>query len=120
MKRSLPIEKKIDPYQRLIDLIRDRQRKEKELSKPPYTTHPTDENFKDVNGYALLHYAVLSGDVDKVKACLKNNADVNLIFSDFNQISSESKQTSLQMALENGHLEIAKLLFDAGADVSSI
>ncbi|WP_028389649.1 ankyrin repeat domain-containing protein [Legionella fairfieldensis] len=94
-------------FTQLHDLILQRQEFESKHSTPPYSLHRTDFNFTDVEGNTLLHYAAAIGDIDKIKSCLENNANINL--------KNNLKQTAISMALENGHLDAANFLFQQGA-----
>lgn len=67
------------------------------------------ENVNDVN--EELIDASINGDLEKVKECLKNGADVN--------VYSNVEWTPLLCATHFNHLEIAKLLIENGADVNA-
>lgn len=67
------------------------------------------ENVNDVN--EELIDASIDGDLEKVKECLKNGADVN--------VYSNVEWTPLLCATHFNHLEIAKLLIENGADVNA-
>lgn len=56
-----------------------------------------------------LSYWAGIGKVDQVRELLDNGADPN--------VTEEDGYTPLMGAAENNHLEVAKLLIDAGADI---
>ena len=61
----------------------------------------------------VLHYAVLSGNIDIVRLLLHHGANVRFP-SDF------QKPTPLDFAILRGNVEMVKLLIDSGADVSTL
>ena len=62
------------------------------------------------HGWAPLHYAAVVGDVDIVKLLLDKSAYIDA--------ESPNKTTPLMMAARGGQSEVAKVLIEAGADVS--
>eukprot|EP01116_Phalansterium_solitarium_P021585 TRINITY_DN6777_c0_g1_i2.p1 TRINITY_DN6777_c0_g1~~TRINITY_DN6777_c0_g1_i2.p1 ORF type:complete len:472 (-),score=63.31 TRINITY_DN6777_c0_g1_i2:202-1617(-) len=67
-------------------------------------------NFED-NRNTTLHYAACWGASQCVKILLSRRADVNC--------QAKDRSTPLSFAAEKGHVEIAKMLLDAGADLES-
>ncbi len=65
------------------------------------------------DGYAALHWAVERKLTASVSVLLENNADIDLLTH--NAIGND--RTALHIAAELGHVKIAKLLLDAGADI---
>lgn len=106
-------------YNELQKLIEERQAFENQVENkiPPFETHRTDVNFYDIHGYTLLQYACLLGDIDAVKDLLKKGADPKLksIF-----VSKTLTISPLQMALEQGHIEVAQFLFAQGSACNEI
>lgn len=98
-------------YFALESLIKKRQAFEHENNQPPYNVFKTTVDFKDVTGNTLLHYAIKMGDIEKVKTCITEGANINLASED---------GYGLQLALDNGHLEIAKYLYDNGASCEEV
>lgn len=95
---------RLEAFEKLEALILARKQQGKKL---------TDYNFFDINGRCLLHYAALLNDLEKIKHCLTQKADINrkdLYFG----------ETPLQFALEEGNLQAAKYLYEAGAECSEI
>ena len=78
--------------------------------------YKTDDYFYDIHGYTLLHYAAINGDIEKAHAILSrcNKVDIHPRKIENNKI------TSLQLALDAGHLEMAKILKTYGADFCAI
>lgn len=105
-------------YHQLKTIIAERQAFEKkpENQIPPWINHPTTMNYCDVNGNTLLHYACLSGDAASV-AELVQDSTVNI---DQIQLFRKGGPTPLEMALQKGYLEIAKILYEKGAKCSHI
>jgi ankyrin repeat protein len=105
-------------YKELREIITYRQLFESKIEnqKLPYITHRTNFNFFDINGYTLLHYACMSGDVVAVTE-LVGNSSVKI-----EQVPLFVREgiTPLEMALRAGHLEVAKILFDWGANCNQI
>ncbi|MFI4957213.1 MAG: ankyrin repeat domain-containing protein [Gammaproteobacteria bacterium] len=74
-------------------------------------------NFFDVKGYTLLQYAAALGDLAKVQECLARGADVNSISVKWMESPEEAPEESpIAMALKNGHVEIAEILYNRGAN----
>ncbi len=58
-------------------------------------------------GATLLHAAAQGGHVNVVRFLLDNNADTSIVNS--------AHQTAIQLAAENGHVEVVEVLYRAGA-----
>lgn len=71
----------------------------------------TNFNFTNIKGYSLLHYAVLEGDLNKVKYCLGQGADINL---------NSPQGSPILLAMNQSHLDIAQYLLEQGASCSHI
>ncbi|KAJ6215941.1 hypothetical protein RDWZM_010441 [Blomia tropicalis] len=63
---------------------------------------------------SVLHYAVLSNNIDIVRLLLHHGANARYIFP----TASAQKPTPLDFALLSGNVEMVKLLINAGADVN--
>ncbi|XP_075678600.1 uncharacterized protein LOC113798829 isoform X3 [Dermatophagoides pteronyssinus] len=63
---------------------------------------------------SVLHYAVLSNNIDIVRLLLHHGANARYIFP----TATAQKPTPLDFALLSGNVEMVKLLIDAGADVN--
>eukprot|EP00440_Ansanella_granifera_P050866 gb/GFBE01055130.1/.p1 GENE.gb/GFBE01055130.1/~~gb/GFBE01055130.1/.p1 ORF type:complete len:156 (+),score=38.71 gb/GFBE01055130.1/:1-468(+) len=61
----------------------------------------------DAHGWAALHYGAASGNIEVCRALLAERSDINSTLNDFS--------TPLMLAVEEGHLEVAKLLLENGA-----
>ena len=79
---------------------------------PPFSLHRTDLNFTDIEGNSLLHYAAAMGDLEKVKYCLQNQANINL--------KNDKKENAISIALENGHFAVVNYLFEQGASCANL
>ena len=70
-----------------------------------------------------LHFAAERGNIKTVREWIANGGDLNARYGDYTLILGYSEgsqvrnKTALIFAAENGHLEIVKLLVDAGADI---
>eukprot|EP00930_Biecheleria_cincta_P025065 TRINITY_DN17881_c0_g1_i1.p1 TRINITY_DN17881_c0_g1~~TRINITY_DN17881_c0_g1_i1.p1 ORF type:complete len:163 (+),score=37.00 TRINITY_DN17881_c0_g1_i1:165-653(+) len=64
-------------------------------------------NAPDAHGWLALHYGSASGNLQVCKALLEQCSDVNCTLNDFS--------TPLMLAVEEGHLAVAKLLLENGA-----
>jgi len=64
-------------------------------------------NAADPHGWTALHYCSANGNLEVCKALVDHCSDVNTTLPDFS--------TPLMMAVEEGHLSIARLLLDNGA-----
>ena len=74
-------------------------------------------NSKDLKGYTALHYAAFGGDVSKVKELLLiEGIDIDCISGNRSRSEDKMRNTPLHWAVKEGHLEVAKLLIEAGAD----
>ena len=79
-----------------------------------------EQNHKDIVELLLekgaeisIYVAAYLGDIDKVKSFIETGVSVNVE-------SGPRKRTPLYWAVKNKHKDVAKLLIDKGADVSSI
>ena len=70
-----------------------------------------DDQWRDNRGRSLLYLAAENGDVDKVQSLLENVETPDQ--------RDDCKWTPLMRAAQNGHLEVSKLLINAGADVNA-
>lgn len=68
-----------------------------------------DLRKKDVNGYNVMHYAAYAGDKNSVLFLIKQGVKCDVK-------SKKDKNTPLLLATERGQTEIAKLLFENGAN----
>lgn len=107
-----------EKYEKLREIIAERQIFEKKIEnqKPPYINHPTNFNYFDIHGHTLLHYACMLGDEEAVAELIKDHT-VNI---EQLPLFLKGGVTPFEMALEAGHLGIAKILFDRGAKCSQI
>ncbi|CAE8591986.1 unnamed protein product [Polarella glacialis] len=64
-------------------------------------------SVQDAHGWSALHYGAASGKLEVCKVLVDHCSDVNTTLPDFS--------TPLMLAVEEGHLPIAKLLLDNGA-----
>lgn len=71
--------------------------------------HGVDPNLGDWFGKTWLHFIAGEGDPDLAEAVMARGADVNAI-------EAEYRSTPLAEAAKNGHVEMARLLMDHGAD----
>ena len=71
-----------------------------------------DDRWRDNRGRSRLYLAAEIGDVEKVKSLLEN--------AETPDQRDDCKWTPLMRSAQNGHLEVARLLIDAGADVNAI
>lgn len=104
--------KLLDKYSTLHSLIIRRQEFEEENPFPPYNQYKTDINFGDIDQNTLLHYAAMMGDIEKIQYCIENNANIDL--KNFN------KESAIELALANDHLEAAKYIFEKGANCNDL
>lgn len=104
-------------YLALKKLINERQAFEnrEENNIPPYNNYRTDLNFCDSYGYSLLHYASLLGDTEAIVDLIAGRAELEVP-----PLFTSERKSPFQMALENGHLESAKILFEHGASPTRI
>lgn len=105
-------------YHHLKKVIAERQSFEKQPENQihPWIDHPTTAHFFDVHGKTLLFYACLSGDTDAVAKLVQDPA-VNI---EQIQIFGRDVPTPIEMALREGYLEVAQILFKKGAKCSHI
>ncbi len=68
-----------------------------------------ERGAKTMGGQTALIYAARDGQIDAVRALIESRVNVN-------QASADEKTTPLVMAIMNGHLDVAKVLLDHGAD----
>lgn len=97
--------------ERLIQQRIEFEKAQKQDNFSPYALHATDINFCDVHSRSLLWYASALGDLRKVKELIEAGAVVNLHKTDTFDVSSPP----IVIALSNGHLDVAKYLFEKGA-----
>lgn len=98
-------------YDALWELITHRREAEKILKGSLSIPSVTDFNFPDIHGYTLLTYACAMGDIDAVHKLL------TLPGIKIDQATGLSNKTAIQLALESGHLNIAKILKNSGAKI---
>lgn len=102
-------------YAELEQLIQKRiefEKNHQHETSSPYVLHKTDINFCDVDSRSLLWYAAAMGDLQKVTELVeKEGANVDLFQKDAFDIS----EPAIVAALFNGHLDVAKYLFEKGA-----
>ncbi|HWE97701.1 MAG TPA: ankyrin repeat domain-containing protein [Tepidisphaeraceae bacterium] len=67
----------------------------------------------------LLIHAAVEGDADKTRQLLSDGVNVNVRNAETYPIGYEWNTTALMCAAANGHLEVARDLIAAGADVSA-
>lgn len=65
----------------------------------------------DQYGRSALHYASLEGDVARVRALIREGADVD--------VADQSGMTPLHFAAQEGRLEVARVLLVAGAAIDA-
>lgn len=76
-----------------------------------------------INTATPLHIAAERGDIKAVREYIAGGGDLNARYGDYTVILGYSEgsqvrnKTALIFAAENGHLEVVKLLVDAGADL---
>ena len=99
-------------YEALKTLIEQRQAFEAAHPIPPYITHPTTINYANAQGLTLLQLAAAAGDLEKVKECVARGANVNL--------ESANQPLPIASALKSGEVEVAKFLFEQGANCQSV
>jgi ankyrin repeat protein len=66
-----------------------------------------------------LIYAAVEGDADKTRQLLSDGVNVNVRNAETYPLGYEWNTTALMCAAANGHLEVARLLIAAGAEVSA-
>lgn len=105
-------------YHHLKTVIAKRQAFEKKPKNriSPWINHPTTANFFDVRGNTLLIYACQLGDAKGVEQLVQDPA-VNI---EQIQLFKKGGPTPIEIALQEGHLKIAKILFKKGAKCSHI
>jgi len=64
-------------------------------------------NSIDLHGWSALHYGSAGGHLTVCKVLVESSCDVNMTLPDFS--------TPLMLAVEEGHLSIARYLLDGGA-----
>lgn len=92
-------------FDKLRQLIEQRQQFEREHPYPPYSTHSTDINYPDENGLTLLRYAIRLGQLEQVRELIKQGAKID---------------NPIRYALGNNKLELARYFFERDDDISSI
>ncbi|CAJ1372158.1 unnamed protein product [Effrenium voratum] len=70
-------------------------------------TEGASVNAVDTHGWSALHYTAAAGQLEVCKFLLHHSSDVNSTLNDFS--------TPLMLAVEEGHLNVAKLLLSNGA-----
>jgi len=60
-----------------------------------------------------LYFAISDNDVEALESLIKNGINVDTTFYGTNQL----QKTAMHLCCEKGHLECARLLFDAGASI---
>lgn len=98
--------------EQLRTLILERQKFESENKKSPYSTFPTDFNFRDINGYALIHYASYQNNIELIKTLILEKADVNA--------KTQAGVSPLEIALFKGNIEVAEILVANSAATENI
>lgn len=66
-------------------------------------------NMVDDHGWAPLHYSSAGGNVEICRSLMRWGGDVNATLPDFS--------TPLMLTVEEGHISVAKLLLESGAQV---
>lgn len=78
---------------------------------PPQQQYRGDRGPTMMGGFAPLHYAARQGSIAATVALLDEGANIN-------EVTQSEQSTPLVLAIANGHLDLAKVLVDRGADVN--
>jgi len=102
-------------FSKLQQLISERQQFESSYTDPasPYVKYKTDINYPDIHGNTLLHYAAALGDLAKVhEYCAQRKINIHL--------ENIDNCTPLELALQNGHIDVAQHLYTQGAKCNGL
>lgn len=92
----------------LRKLILERQKFESEHN----ISFPTTIDFRDIHGYALIHYAAFHNDIELMKNLILEKAEINL--------KTPRGSSPLELALVKGNIAVAEVLVENNAATENI